>query len=127
MNPVLSNTSVNRGEYYKLVGKKVVPVNDVVEWSKSLQENKIVKQEHTDAGYWVSTVFLGIDHSFSLNPKQNSPILFETMVFGKGNKEKRKSDLDIERYVTYLQAEKGHERMVKTWSTNEVALRKIEQ
>jgi hypothetical protein len=30
---------------------------------------------------WVSTVFLGVDHNFSLTGKV-SPVLWETMVFG---------------------------------------------
>lgn len=51
----------------------------------------------------VSTVFLGLDHSFRL---AGPPLLFETMVFG--------GDLDERqwRYSTWDEAVAGHERVV---------------
>lgn len=63
-----------------LHGKVPVPVEDLLEWARWIEENndeRIVRQE--DIGpYWVSTVFLGLDHDFS---EQGPPLLFETMVF----------------------------------------------
>ena len=52
----------------------------------------------------VSTVFLGIDHSFD---SDSEPILFETLVFG--------GDLDgeMQRYSTWKEAVKGHAEMVE--------------
>lgn len=47
----------------------------------------------------VSTVFLGLDHSFG---KEGGPILFETMIFGGRN------DGWQRRYKTWQQAEQGH-------------------
>lgn len=52
----------------------------------------------------VSTVFLGLDHSFS---DGGPPILFETMVFGG------KLDEEMERYATWDQAVAGHDRMLR--------------
>lgn len=58
---------------------KPVPVEDVREWAKwyELLGVRLVEQT-TFEGILVSTVFLGIDHSFGVGP----PVLFETMVFG---------------------------------------------
>ena len=50
----------------------------------------------------ISTVFLGLDHSFG----GKKPLLFETMIFGG------KLDQEQERYTTWEQAEKGHKGMV---------------
>lgn len=50
----------------------------------------------------VSTVFLGLDHSWNGPP----PLLFETMVFGGTHNQ------DCERYATWDEAEKGHAAMV---------------
>ena len=62
----------------------------IVEKSRFIIDNKIVE---------VSTVFLGIDHSFHHGP----PLLFETMIFGG------KHDQEIiERYSTYPEAVEGH-------------------
>jgi len=51
----------------------------------------------------VSTVFLGLDHSFGEGP----PLLFETMVFGG------LLDQEMNRYFTWDEAEKGHREMVQ--------------
>ena len=58
------------------------------------------------AGIRVSTVFLGIDHNFSMSGR---PILFETMVFvGRWGR-----DFDTRRYCFYEQAEAGHKEIVE--------------
>lgn len=55
-------------------------------------------------GISVSTVFLGMDHSYSdLGP----PILFETLVFGGS------CDGNMDRYATWAAAEAGHAAMVE--------------
>lgn len=70
----------------------------------------------TDVGpYWVSTVWLGMDHSFGLGGR---PILFETMVFQRDQRDDRDDedvgvrDLDCVRYWSEEEALKGHEDMV---------------
>lgn len=83
---------------YILVGKKPKQVKDLFEWAKALEtQNRIVEQ--TKIGdVEVSTVFLGLDHSFG----NGKPLLFETMIFGG------KEDGYTERYSTWDEAVKGH-------------------
>lgn len=56
----------------------------------------IVSQEDVGEDFWVSTVFLGLDHSFG----GKTPVVFETMIFG--------ADDYCARYETYEQAVAGH-------------------
>lgn len=71
---------------------------------------KIVQQE--DVGpYWVSTVWIGVDHNFF---DSGPPIIFETMVFA-GSAHKDKTGLlefDMMRYATEEEARQGHFEMV---------------
>ena len=100
-----------KSRYYILKGKKIVPVELLV-WAKWLEENrkeKLIKQETLPNGKWVSTVFLGLNHSFS---EKGMPLIFETMVFPKKGKW---GELDMVRYSTYEGAEEGHKEMVKKW------------
>lgn len=73
-----------------------------IEWAKWFEnvENRIVKKT-TIRDIEVSTVFLGLDHSFFSDKK---PILFETMIFG-GEQEGYQ-----ERYSTWAEAEEGHQK-----------------
>ena len=64
---------------------------------------KIVKQETLPDGRFLSTVWLGLDHSFNQNEK---PIIFETMLFGQNGNEE-----DAARYSTEAEAILGHEAM----------------
>ena len=56
----------------------------------------------------ISTVFLGLDHSFMpiLDPLSYRPLLWETMVFGGEH------DGDMERYQSRELAEAGHAEFV---------------
>jgi hypothetical protein len=65
--------------YYILMNKKPVPVSDIVRWAQWFGTNSRHVKDTTIEGVRVSTVFLGIDHSFNNSRK---PILFETMIFG---------------------------------------------
>ena len=58
----------------------------------------------------VSTVWLGLDHSFGLTSK--TPIIFETLVFGGP------FDGDMERYSTEEEALRGHQAMVEKCGGN---------
>lgn len=53
---------------------------------------------------WVSTVWLGLDHSFLTG---GPPIIFETMVFEHGM-----ADSYMDRYATEAQALEGHAAIV---------------
>lgn len=84
---------------YILEGKEPKPVEDLMEWAKWFEKaNRVVEQTKVD-DVKVSTVFLGMDHSFFDGP----PILFETMIFGGPE------DGYQERYSTWDEAVKGHQ------------------
>lgn len=88
---------------YILRGREVVPVSlmEWAAWFATATERHLAKTDV--AGAHVSTVFLGINHSFGGGP----PLLFETMVFGGP------LDGEQERYSTFDEAEAGHAAMVE--------------
>ena len=95
------------------------PVKDYkeIEGKWSDMGYKVVKQEYTAQGYyWVSTVWLGLDHNFAryserANPDYR-PVIFETMVFVEGLG-KEKYHQEMVRYETEEQALVGHAKMLK--------------
>lgn len=89
---------MKKNRFYILNGKEIVGTDDVLVWGRFIATpEKIIKQDDIN-GVHVSTVFLGIDHSWG----NGAPILFETMVFGGV------LDSYQRRYSTYEQAEAGH-------------------
>ena len=89
--------------FYMLVDGKPVATSDIGEWGKWMSENTRAVAKTSVDGADVSTVFLGLDHSFRFGA---TPILFETMIFGGPHDEYQ------ERYATLEEAMKGHERAV---------------
>ena len=88
---------------YILKGHEVVPVEDVLEWGEWFETaNRVVAKDEIN-GARVSTVFLGLDHSFG----GNKPLLFETMIFGGEHDDYQ------ERYTTWEEAEAGHKKAVE--------------
>ncbi len=81
---------------------------DVLEWAEQFEKatDRQVAKTTVPLGQGdaadVSTVFLGLDHSFGEGP----PLIFETMVFGG------ELDQECERYTTETEALFGHDRMV---------------
>lgn len=75
-------------------------------WHEKYQDHKSRRVAHDEVcGYRVSTVFLGLDHSFS---PEGPPLIFETMVFpGDSYVEEY-----AERYTTREEAEEGHQRAI---------------
>ena len=71
------------------------------EWFETPGNRTVAKTKIADV--LISTVFLGLDHSWGEGP----PILFETMIFGG------KLDQEQERYSTWDEAEEGHKQMVE--------------
>lgn len=63
----------------------------------------ITSASDSAVNYRVSTVWLGVNHSFGDEP----PIIFETMVFGPDN-----ADEYMQRYATEEQARAGHAETV---------------
>ena len=84
-----------------------VKCDDLMKWANWFEnaDRKVAKtiidiRLHNEIS--VSTVFLGLDHNFG----EGTPILFETMIFGG------KFDQEMDRYSTWDEAVKGHEKMV---------------
>lgn len=97
---------------YKLEGKIPVPVEDVLEWARWFHDADRQVARDIIGNLRVSTVFLGLDHNFSLN---GPPVLFETMIFPVDAKGEyiRGEALDyMERYTTWELALEGHRRAV---------------
>jgi hypothetical protein len=85
---------------YILNGKTPVECNDLMEWAKQMEgKNRIVEQSQFE-NVKVSTVFLGLDHSFG----DGEPLLFETMIFGGEH------DQYQDRYSTWDEAVEGHKK-----------------
>lgn len=80
----------------------------ISEWTFRFQHEsyKRVGMDEVD-GRRVSTVWLGIDHSFG---RQGPPLIFESMVFAGDSWR----DEWMQRYSTLADAVSGHERIV-TW------------
>lgn len=93
---------------YRLEGKTPI-LCSLDEWATALtiKGNAVEKTRIGDV--YVSTVFLGIDHSFT---DDGPPILFETMIFGGPN------DQWQERYFTWDEALAGHNRVVALLTEN---------
>lgn len=89
-----------------ILGEDGTPIleHDLSKWGEWFErERKRFAMQETIAGYFVSTVFLGIDHSFGAGP----PLLWETMIFREGD------SLDYqERYSTQAEAREGHQKAV---------------
>lgn len=107
-------------KWYKLDKNKNVVECSMEEGSAfCMSAEKLIKQEDTPNGLFVSTVFLGIDHAFSIREKRDvlPPLIFETMVFDH-RKGESYFDIDQRRYHTYDEAVKGHIEMVEEWTHN---------
>ncbi len=90
------------------------PMASLDEWATAFEGvTRQVASTTLPNGRLVSTVWLGIDHSFGSGP----PLIFETMVFpGDGDAH----DLDCDRYSTETDAIAGHARMCEKWADLEV-------
>jgi hypothetical protein len=78
--------------------------DDLEEWAQAFEgAERCVARTEAAPGIIVSTVFLGIDHSFG----HGVPLVFETMIFRNGQGD------EMWRYSTWEEAEAGHEAAVK--------------
>ena len=90
--------------HYILDGKTPKPQPDITEWTYWMENaDRVIKKTDLPYGAHISTIFLGIDHSF----KESTPILFATVIFGGDHDGYR------ERYSTWEEAVAGHERCIK--------------
>ena len=96
-------------EYYDRQGNPLT----LMQWAKRIEgdpaQAKCVAETTLPNGYWVSTVWLGLDHAFGDGP----PLIFETMVFAS---ETNLSDQDMDRYSTEADALAGHQRLCREWA-----------
>lgn len=88
---------------YILDGCEPVICPDLMVWGKWMQEHDRAVAKSSVGDNLISTVFLGLDHSFT----GGVPILFETMIFGG------KHDQYQDRYSTWAAAEAGHVHAVE--------------
>jgi len=89
---------------WKLVNRRAVPCDDIVEWGRaySSMDRRVAETWLDDVR--VSTVFLAVDY----NPiGRGDPVLFETMVFVAGKTH------HMRRYSLWEEAESGHAEMVE--------------
>lgn len=78
----------------------IVETLDVLAWAKYFEREDRIIKSHWFGDIHVSTVFLGLDHGFSLS--DDPPLLFETMIF------RGQLDEYQDRYATEAEAIKGH-------------------
>jgi hypothetical protein len=98
-----------------LKGHEPVPEPDLMAWGRWMEDAGRHVALSIQGDVNVSTVFLGLDHSFGHGP----PVLFETMVFrgempsvsGTTIKLAARGEL-LERYSTWDEAAEGHRRWV---------------
>ncbi len=91
-------------KHWILEGKEMRQVG-LEEWAKWFQESPDQHLADTmQRDVRISTVFLGIDHSFGMG---GPPILFETMIFGG------RYEGDMQRAATYDEALAYHANAVK--------------
>ncbi len=102
---------------YVLRGKVIVQV-DFDTWCKEFQRSKTAVGKTYVGRYFISTVFLGLDHNFG----DGKPALFETMVFDRSKRRNipgfgRSMGEDVfqDRYCTWDEAEAGHKKVVKDY------------
>lgn len=99
-------------KYYVLIERRVVAIDDILQWGKWFELSRVDGSsrvaETTVGDYWVSTVFLGLDHRFTGN---GPPIVFETICFSQ--KGDHASDEMMQRYCTFEEAERGHNALVE--------------
>ena len=87
---------------YILDGKTPVREPDLLKWGTWFESANRQVAEDMIGDVHISTVFLGLDHSFGRGP----PLLFETMIFGGAH------DGYQERCSTWEQAEAMHAEAV---------------
>lgn len=78
---------------------KSTGAQEYLDWEEANQDKKYLKQEFVDDIH-VSTVFLGLDHSWN----SNIPVLWETMIFGGEH------DQYQDRYTSVEDALEGHQK-----------------
>lgn len=89
------------------------PCEDLMTWGTwletSIDKRRVARDEVGE--YKISTVFLSMDHDFSMS---GIPVLWESMVFKDGSDvSDTEPDLDARRYSSKEDAIKGHKELVE--------------
>jgi len=93
--------------YAKLIGDEVVECS-LLEWAKMFEgRQRVIKQETVGDRYWISTVFLGLNHGW----RDARGVWFETMIFDNCTRDEEhefREHIYCERYSTMEEARRGH-------------------
>ena len=90
--------------YYDRQGQAIT----AEQWAATFKDKRV--DQTTVGNYWISTVWLGIDHGWD----QGLPLIFETMVFVQaGGADDQKWDQWQDRYHTEAAALIGHQAVVQ--------------
>jgi hypothetical protein len=100
--------------YWILDGHDPIPVADVLTWGRWFEtaDRHVARDADEATGILVSTVFLGLDHSFG----SGRPLLFESLVFADRDtvpRHLKKWDGHMDRYSTWAEAVAGHRAIVE--------------
>lgn len=102
------------GMHYDFEGNPI----DLHTWGLLFESSaRIVEQTDLPNGYWVSTVWMGLDHSWN-----NKKLIYETMVFWKATFDAQEEA----RYSTLEDAVEGHKKLVEEWSLKRTPQEKSE-
>ena len=110
-------TKIKNKPYYILKDDKPVREDDPIKWARWFENSimtreRVLGQASLKNGYFISTVFLGLDHAFGLSPR---PVLFETwirdQVWGKDY---------YERFETYEDAERDFNEKLKEYRSKKL-------
>lgn len=93
--------------YYKLDENNIpVKCKTIDEWADFHKTKQRYLFHNKLNAIWISTVFLGLDHSFD---DTSAPVLFESMSFNN------QSEMDCDRYTSYDDAKIGHYVLCKKY------------
>src|SRR3990172_4583809 len=86
-----------------------VPEPNLARWSIWMNSTDCHVAKNSIDGVYISTVFLGLDHSFS---DGELPVLWETMIFANGQSWATHLDEYQQRYTSLADAKAGHKEAV---------------
>lgn len=106
--PALNEFMNKKDKFILNDNNEVIPAT-LLEWGQFLESSAARRRIARDEvnGFLISTVFIGLDHSFD-----NTLDIFETMIF-KGDK----SECYCDRYSNWKDAEEGHKKAI-AWVKN---------
>jgi len=102
----VDDIGINQKLFFRLKHRKPAPCLFTQYTKCQMSKKKFIRRTYFD-GFWVSTVFLGIDHNHF---EDNNPITFETMIFQQG-------EHDIHHHLdqTQLRAHSHREALNNHW------------